>query len=134
MKDGRPDPSVDLSPTGHLEPFPQFVLRPDASTELAESAEIDIEVSKAHQDGEGFLDGAEAVEWPFAVDCTKRPVSSRHIDSGLIGLDHHAHWSHREPGRILSVNECAHWYLQSSSHDHPNARRYAAMGGWEGSQ
>jgi hypothetical protein len=71
-------------------------------------------------------------KWPFyRLGPIQEPFSVL-MSLGNLYVNHHAHWNHREPGRILSVNECAHWYLQSSSHDHPNARRYAAMGGWEG--
>jgi hypothetical protein len=67
-----PDPCVDLHKSQHFKPPPQRILLAHAPSDLIETLEIDVEVTKRGEDRDGLLDGTEAVERPFAVDWAVR--------------------------------------------------------------
>lgn len=71
MKDGGPEPSVDLSHTSSQQPPPKLVLRSDPSQQVHHTVQIGPEVEDRHQNRGRFLDRPQPVERPFTINCHK---------------------------------------------------------------
>lgn len=68
MEHRTPHPGIRLHQSQSNKPHPQAILAPNPPADLAQTDEIDIEVTQGQEDRDGFLNGSEAVEGPFAVD------------------------------------------------------------------